>query len=185
MKKTVLFAVACLCLFSAACGKKEKGTLTVQNTSAHPVSFSVGQNYRIDNYTVAAAQLKSVHWEYYNLFWIESPKNIVTYTQSGSTVTIADNPPSYTVLIKNQTGATLTVKDDGLYVLAGNTPPPLHYEQNLSVEAGNKTYLFYGYLTERNFKHLPQSMYKISFKIETVKQPDGKDMERQIVKITN
>ena len=112
MKKSAVLLLLVLAL--AGCGKKESGVFTVQNDSSHTVTFKIGQDYKIEEYTIANGVSKTIPWKQYVHFWTVSPKNIISCTESSNKAVITDKAPNYDYIIKNDVCNNLKILD-GIY----------------------------------------------------------------------
>ena len=55
MKKIAVLLLLVVAL--AGCGKKESGVFTVQNDSSHTVTFGIGQDHKVEKYSVETVYL--------------------------------------------------------------------------------------------------------------------------------
>ena len=181
MKKIAVLLLLVIGLVS--CGKKDFGTVTIKNDSQYEVRYGIGENYTTTNSTLARDSEKKIAWQHYFLFWIDTPKNIITFEKSNNTITIKDSAPLCTVIIKNKTGEEITVKDNGCFVLADKDDNN-KYKDSLIVQSGTKECTFYGYLSDKNFEHLDKKQYEVVLKMET-KEENGKKLQQyQIITIS-
>jgi lipoprotein len=109
MKKIAVLLLLVLAL--AGCGKKANGIFTVQNNSSHPVTFKIGQDYRIEEHSIGSGDSKDIPWKQYVLFYSVSPKNIISYTQSNNKAVIKDTEPCYEYIIQNNVCDNLNIID--------------------------------------------------------------------------
>ena len=109
MKKiTVLLLLVLAC---AGCGKKESGVFTVQNDSSYTVTFNIGQDYKVEKYSIESGMSKNIPWKQYILFYSHSPTNIISYTQINNKAVIKDREPCYEYIIKNNVCDNLNIID--------------------------------------------------------------------------
>lgn len=112
MKKIAVLLLLVLAL--AGCGKKASGIFTVQNNSSHTVTFGIGQDYKVEKYSIESGSSKDIPWKQYVLFWTVSPKNIISCTESSNKAVITNKKPLYNYIINNTVCDDLNILD-GIY----------------------------------------------------------------------
>lgn len=112
MKKIAVLLLLVVTL--AGCGKKESGVFTVQNDSSHTVTFGIGQDHKVEKYSVESGRSKDIPWKQYILFYPISPTNIISHTQTNNKAVIKDKAPIYDYIIKNDVCNNLNILD-GIY----------------------------------------------------------------------
>ena len=99
MKKIAVLLMLVLAL--AGCGKKESGIFTVQNNSSYTVTFEIGQDYKVERYSIESAMSKDIPWKQYVLFYPVSPGGVITWNQSSNKVVISNNTTVYKYQVRN------------------------------------------------------------------------------------
>ena len=117
MKKIAVLLLLVLAL--AGCGKKESGIFTVQNDSSYPVTFSIGQDYKTEKYTLESGKTKDVAWKQYVLFHSVSPSSIITWQERSNKVVITNNTPAYKYQVRNSV-TPITMLDNNQNILSKN-----------------------------------------------------------------
>ncbi len=84
------FLLILIVVFSTGCGKKEEGKITIENKSSYKVVYAIGQDYSESEYTIQPSITQNIHWKQYRLFWIENPKNVLTWEEKGDKIVIKD-----------------------------------------------------------------------------------------------
>lgn len=112
MKKIAVLLLLVLVL--AGCGKKESGIFTVQNDSSYTVTFGIGQDYKVEKYSIESGVSKDIPWKQYVHFWTVSPKNIISCTESSNKAVITNKKPLYNYIINNTVCDNLNILD-GIY----------------------------------------------------------------------
>ena len=117
MKKIAVLLLLVLAL--AGCGKKESGIFTVQNNSSYTVTFGIGQDYKVEKYSIESGGSKDIPWKQYVLFWTVSPKNIISCTESSNKAVIENNTKTYKYQVRNLI-TTVTLLDNNQNILCRN-----------------------------------------------------------------
>ena len=117
MKKITVLLLLVLAL--AGCGKKESGIFTVQNDSSYTVTFKIGQDYKIEEYSIANGVVKTIPWKQYVLFWTVSPDGVITWNQSSNKVVITNNTNIYKYKVRNSV-MPITILDNNQNILCIN-----------------------------------------------------------------
>ena len=117
MKKIAVLLLLVLVL--AGCGKKESGILTVQNDSSYTVTFKIGQDYRIEEYSIDSGVSKNIPWKQYVLFYPVRPGGVITWNQSSNKVVITDNTNIYKYKVRNSV-MPITILDNNQNILCIN-----------------------------------------------------------------
>lgn len=117
MKKITVLLLLGLAL--AGCGKKESGIFTVQNDSSYTVTFKIGQDYKIEEYSIANGVVETIPWKQYVLFWTVSPDGVITWNQSSNKVVITNNTNIYKYKVRNSV-MPITILDNNQNILCIN-----------------------------------------------------------------
>ena len=117
MKKIAVLLLLGLAL--AGCGKKESGIFTVQNDSSYTVTFKIGQDYKIEEYSIANGVVETIPWKQYVLFWTVSPDGVITWNQSSNKVVITNNTNIYKYKVRNSV-MPITILDNNQNILCIN-----------------------------------------------------------------
>ncbi|UTC78105.1 hypothetical protein E4O04_08875 [Treponema sp. OMZ 799] len=118
MKRFVLIV---LCAMLLACGKKEKGVISVENKSSHVIKFEFAQNYESKIITLQPTKSIDCAWERYFHCIIQEPNiNLLRKQKTKEKITIFDNDQlnSYTVI---NGVCNLTILDAGQFLLADSS----------------------------------------------------------------
>ena len=119
MKKIAVLLLLVLAL--AGCGKKESGVFTVQNDSSHTVTFEIGQDYKVEKYSIESGVSKDIPWKQYVLFWPVSPKNIISWTQGNNKATIKNKTDFYIASINNLLECKIILQDNEKQIFVNKT----------------------------------------------------------------
>lgn len=117
MKKIAVLLLLVLAL--AGCGKKESGVFTVQNDSSYTVTFEIGQDYKVERYSIESAMSKNIPWKQYILFYPVSPGGVITLNQSSNKVVITNNTNIYKYKVRNSV-MPITILDNNQNILCIN-----------------------------------------------------------------
>lgn len=201
MKKIAVLLL--LVLTIAGCGKRESGTITIQNNSSYKVTCGVGDNWTVSSHEILSGHTKQVNWKNYVLVWNHTPENIVTCERTGDTVVLKNNTPSYIVYIENKTNQAITIIDKikiktnlkdkhgnpiyidkVCYALADNNDNNKYVDiLNIANTPAQKEYAFYFSLRAENFQHASMAGCAVSFKTESIVR-NGEPITRQVITLT-
>lgn len=116
MKKIAILLLLVLAL--AGCGKKESGIFTVQNDSSYTITFEIGQDYKVEKYSIDSGVSKTIPWKQYVLFYPVSHSGVITWKQSANKVVITNNTNIYKYQVRNSV-LPIKILDNNQNILCG------------------------------------------------------------------